>query len=543
MHLRARGVVVLVVLVAAVAAVAGGCGGGGGGGGPVSPNTSGWWRDQVFYEVFVRSFADSGGDGHGDLAGLTARLDELNDGDPATTSDLGVDALWLMPIFRSPSYHGYDVADYREVDPEYGTLADLDALLAAAHQRGMKVILDMVLNHSSSAHVWFANSRTGPTAEKRDWYVWSATDPGWQKPWGGSAWYTTPSGAYYGIFDGSMPDLNLANPAVEAELVDSMRYWLSRGVDGFRLDAVRYLTETGPGVGQVDQPATHAFLKRVRAALHQTHPAALLVAEAWATIETTATYYGDGDEVQLAFSFDQADGIRSALVGGAGGSLLNVLARAEAAFQGKDRGFEAPFLSNHDQPREALVVGGDAAALKLAAATLLALPGTPFLYYGEELGMLGGAAADDRNKRTPYPWTADAPGHGFTTGAPWFQAPEAAGVDLASARADPASLWHVYRELIALRHARPALARGEAARPVVTGGGTGALALLRTHGAARALFVANFAAAPSGPFTVAVAGAPAVLSARGLDGTPTAAGGQVTVPGLAARGFAFLSLD
>lgn len=520
------------------------CGGGSSGpAAPVSPNTGGWWRDQVFYEVFVRSFADSNGDGVGDLAGLTARLDALNDGDPATTADLGVDALWLMPIFTSPSYHGYDVADYLSVDPEYGTLADLQALVAAAHQRGMKVILDMVLNHSSSQHPWFVNARTGADAQWRDRYVWSATDPGWQKPGGGAAWYPTASGYYYGIFDASMPDLNLANPAVEAELTEVMRTWLDRGVDGFRLDAVRYLVESGPGTGQVDQPATHAFLKRLRASLHRTHPQALLVAEAWATVETAATYYGQGDEVQLGFSFDQADAIRASLVGAQSGTLQNLLARAEAAFAGKDRGFEAPFLSNHDQPREARVVGGDLAASKLAAATLLALPGTPFLYYGEELGMWGGAGGDDRNKRTIYPWTDAAPGFGFTAGVPWFQAPEAAGVDLATAKADPGSLWHTYRALIALRHARPALARGEAARLPLTTGGAGALALLRTSSGARVLFLANFATAPSGPFTVPVTGAPAVLASEGLDGTPTAAGGALAVPGLAARGYAFVSLD
>ncbi len=534
--LRAAAALVVLLLAA--------CGGGSSSpSGPVSPNTSGWWRDQVFYEVFVRSFADSNGDGVGDLPGLTARLDELNDGDPATSTDLGVDALWLMPVFSSPSYHGYDVADYLAVDPEYGTLADLQALVAAAHQRGMKVILDMVLNHSSSQHPWFVNARTGADAQWRDRYVWSATDPGWQKPWGGAAWYPTASGYYYGIFDASMPDLNLANPVVEAELTEVMRTWLDRGVDGFRLDAVRYLTETGPGTGQYDQAATHAFLKRLRASLHRTHPQALLVAEAWATLETTATYYGQGDEVQLAFSFDQADAIRASLLGAQSGSLQNLLVRAEAAFAGKDRGFEAPFLSNHDQPRQARVLGGELGVSKLAAATLLALPGTPFLYYGEELGMWGGAGADDRNKRTIFPWTGTAPGYGFTSGAPWFQAPEAAGVDLATAKADPGSLWHTYRSLIALRRSRPALSRGEAARLALTSGGAGAMALLRTSGGARVLFLANYAAAPSGPFTVPVAGAPSVLAAEGLDGPPSAAAGAIAVPGLAARGYAFVSLD
>jgi glycosidase len=522
----------------------GGCGGGDGApAGPVSPNTSGWWRDQVVYQVFVRSFADSDGDGVGDLAGLTARLDALNDGDPATSSDLGVDALWLMPIHPSPSYHGYDVSDYRQVNSQYGTEADFDAFLAAAHARGIEVILDMVLNHSSDQHLWFVNSQSGADAVKRGWYVWSATDPGWGSPLGGAPpWRPAATGWYYAAFSDTMPDLDLEAPAVEAELVDVMRGWLARGVDGFRLDAVRYLVANGPSQ-QVDQPESHAFLKRVRAALHAQHPRALLVAEAWANTETVASYYGAGDEVQLAFAFDQADAIRASLLGGASSHLVNVLARAEAALAGKDRGFEAPFLSNHDQPREARALAGDLPSLRLAAATLFALPGTPFVYYGEELGMQGGAAADDRNKRTPYRWDATGPGYGFTTGTPWFTAPEAAGVDLASAQADPGSLWHLYRSLIALRHARPALATGEAARPAVAGGGDGALALLRTAGGARVLFVANFAAAASGPFTVTAPGAPVVLAAEGLTGAPMAGGGLVTVPGLGARGWAFLALE
>ncbi len=174
-----------VVLAAAAAA----CGGGSTPAPAPTPN-QGWWRDRVVYEVFVRSFADSDGDGVGDLKGLTDHLDYLNDGNPATTTDLGVDAIWLMPIFPSPSYHGYDVTDYRNVNPQYGTLADFDALVAAAHQRGIKVILDMVLNHSSSDHPWFVSSRQGPTAALRDWYVWSATDPHWPSPrsGGGPPW-------------------------------------------------------------------------------------------------------------------------------------------------------------------------------------------------------------------------------------------------------------------------------------------------------------------------------------------------------------------
>lgn len=529
------------VVVATLLSVGTGCGGGGAPAGPVSPNTSGWWRDEVVYQVFVRSFADSDGDGVGDLAGLTAHLDDLNDGNPATTSDLGVDAVWLMPIFDSPSYHGYDVRDYRAINAPYGSPADFDAFVAAAHARGIRVILDMVLNHSSNLHPWFVNSQSGADAARRGWYVWSATDPRWGSPLGGDPpWRQAASGWYYAAFSGSMPDLNLGEPAVEAELVDVMNGWLARGVDGFRLDAVRYLTASGPSQ-QVDQPESHAFLKRVRAALHAQHARALLVAEAWANTETVATYYGAGDEVQLAFAFDQADAIRASLLGGASGNLVNVLARAEAALAGKDRGFEAPFLSNHDQVREARALLGDLPSLKLAAATLMALPGTPFVYYGEELGMQGGAGSDDRNKRTPYRWNATGPGHGFTTGTPWFTAPEAAGVDLASARADPGSLWTLYRDLIAIRHGHRALATGDATRPPATGG-PAALALLRAAEGDRVLFVANFAPEAIGPVAVTVAGAPRTIAHGGLTGAVTAADGTVTVPGLEPRGWVLVEL-
>lgn len=535
----------LASLHSALAALLLSCASGGDAPAPLPPNTEGWWRDRTVYEIFVRSFADSTGDGIGDLPGLTARLDDLNDGDPATTTDLGVGAIWLMPIFPSPSYHGYDVMDYRGVHPQYGTLADLDALVAAAHARGIKVILDMVPNHSSSLHPWFADARSGAGAERRGWYVWSATEPA---GWPGSPWrYNAPAQGgdgswYYAFFAGGMPDLNYRNPAVEAELVAAMKFWLARGVDGFRLDAVRHLVENGPQAS-LDQPESHGLLRRMRAALQAEYPHALLVGEAWASVETVADYYGAGDELQLAFSFEIADAVKQAALAGDASAVINVIARTEAALAGKDRGFEAPFLSNHDQVRVMRALGGDAAAARLAAATLFALPGTPFLYYGEELGMQGGTTADDRDKRTPFRWNATGPGYGFTTGTPWRTAAEAAGVDLATQRADPGSLWHLYRRLVAVRGAHAGLTSAEAVRPATPGAGPGVLALVRGGPGARVLFVAHFGTAPSGPFEVAASGTPAVLEAEGLDGAPSASAGAIAFPGLAARAFAFVSLD
>ena len=508
----------------------------------ITPNTQGWWRDKVFYEVFVRSFADSNGDGVGDLAGLTAHLDALNDGDAGTGDDLGVDALWLMPINPSPSYHGYDVTDYRDVNPAYGSLADLDGLVTAAHRRGVKVILDMVLNHSSRNHSWFTNSQSGANSEKRDWYVWRPDDPGWLQPFGsGRTWWNLNGAYYYGLFGSGMPDLNFTNAAVETEMVDSMKFWLARGIDGFRLDAVRYFVENGADAGQQDQPETHALLKRIRAKLQTDYPDALLVAEAWAPQEIALSYYGDGDEVQLGFAFDLAEAIKTAVVAGEASNIVNTLARTDVLLAGKDRGYDAPFLSNHDQPRVMRVLGGDAGAARVSAAILFALPGTPFVYYGEELGMQGGAGSDDRNKRTPYPWNA-SPGHGFTTGTPWVSVPEAAGVDLATEKADPGSLFTLYRTLVALRHAQTPLAKGSSSSPTPSGAPAGVMALLREDAGKRVLLVANVGTAASGAFTVPVSGTPSVLLQEGLTGTPTAGSGSLTIPGLAARGFAFVSL-
>src|SRR5262245_24492704 len=210
-----------------------------------------WARGAVFYEVFVRSFADSNGDGIGDLRGLTAKLDYLNDGDPATDGDLGVDALWLMPVFDSPSYHGYDTVDYEKIEPDYGTGEDFDRFLAEAHRRGIRVILDFVMNHSSSQHPWFVESASSPTSARRDWYVWRADDPGWTQPFpgGGSnhTWHAKNGAFFYGIFWSGMPDLNFSTPAVRQEIERLAASWLARGVDGFRLDATRHLFANGPG--------------------------------------------------------------------------------------------------------------------------------------------------------------------------------------------------------------------------------------------------------------------------------------------------------
>lgn len=513
----------------------------------ITPNESGWWRDDVFYEVFVRSFHDSNGDGKGDLAGLTAKLDLLNDGNPATSTDLGVDALWLMPIYPSPSYHGYDVTDYRGVNPDYGTLADFDAMLAAAHSRGMKVILDLVLNHTSSEHPWFASARVDSTSPWRNHYVWSPTKPtGYVNPTGGGdVWHAGAAGYYYGVFWGGMPDLNWKNPAVEAELLDVMKFWLARGVDGFRVDAARYLVENGTELA--DQPETHELIQRLRHAVHEEYPQALLVAEAWTSSTRVGAYYGEGNEYQLAFTFEIADGIVSSVNAGNRSSLNQ--ANYVASTVVPDRGFEAPFLRNHDQARVMRQLSTSAAKARLAAALLFAQPGTPFLYYGEELGMVGGSNSRDEDKRTPMRWDTSAPSFGFSSATSWYgarfgnAAPEAAGTDVQTQQADPDSLWNHYRELIALKHAHPALSSGASSRPTLSGG-EGLFAMLRAiEGGQRVLLVTNLSAQASGAFTVAVPGNPTVLLAEGLSTPPSSVNGELSFSGLAPQSFCFLRLD
>ncbi|MEO1335515.1 MAG: alpha-amylase family glycosyl hydrolase, partial [Myxococcota bacterium] len=252
-------------------------------------------------------------------------LDYLNDGNPETTSDLGVDALWLMPIQASPSYHGYDVTDYKAVNSDYGDIADFDRMIAEAHRRGIKVIIDFVLNHSSSQHPWFRQARS-PGSKFRDYYTWrDEPDTRWRRPWdGANVWHSSPTGYYYGIFWSGMPDLNLSNAEVEANMIDAMRFWLERGVDGFRVDAARYLMQTDDGK-LADVPQTHDFIKKIRREFAD-YPDAVWVAEAWTDVARVANYYGDrGDEFSLAFSFDVAGAIKSSVNDGNRATLNQTL--------------------------------------------------------------------------------------------------------------------------------------------------------------------------------------------------------------------------
>jgi alpha-amylase len=460
-----------------------------------------WARGAVFYEVFVRSFADSNGDGIGDLRGLTAKLDYLK--------DLGVDALWLMPVFDSPSYHGYDTVDYEKIEPDYGTGEDFDRFLAEAHRRGIRVIVDFVMNHSSAQHPWFVNSASSPSADHRAWYVWRADDPGWTQPWGGGnhSWHEKNGAFYYGVFWGGMPDLNYDTPAVRREMERLAALWLSRGVDGFRLDATRHLFANGPGDLQNDQPQTHAFLKEFSASVRRANPKSVLVGENWTDTEKIAPYFGStavvkgGDELPMSFNFPLAEEILGALnsaeAAGIGAKLEEM-----AALYPKGGIVDAPFLTNHDQARLATQLGNDPAKMKSAAAILLTLPGAPFLYYGEEVGLQNGPGGGDEFKRTPMPWDSTA-GGGFTTGKPWFDfAPGREAANVASQAGDPGSLLSHYRGLIRLRHASPALRTGTLTLLSPGDRSTPVLAFLRETPKERVLVIHNVTGSEvsAGPF-------------------------------------------
>ena len=395
----------------------------------------------------MRSFSDSDGDGVGDLAGLTARLDYLNDGDPATRTDLGVTGLWLMPTFPSPSYHGYDVSDYTGVNPDYGTLDDLRALVAGAHRRGSAVLLDLPLNHTSNRHPWFVASANG-TAPYADWYRWADAPEG-------NGWQASSDGRfYYAAFGPDLPDLNLTNDGVTAELTKDAAFWLDDvGVDGFRLDAAKHLIEDAGATENT--PETHAWWKTFRRAVEARAPGALLLGEVYDTPQNSSSYVPD--DLDLTFDFASASAMVTAAQSGDGSSVQRALARITTLYPAS--GGYGAFLTNHDQDRIASQLGGDLTKLKVAADLLLLGPGVPFVYYGEEIGMTG--AKPDERIRTPMRWTDAGPAAGFSAGAPWEAlSDDPADVTVATESADPTSLWSRYRDLVALRASHPALATG-----------------------------------------------------------------------------------
>ena len=413
-----------------------------------------WWNDTVFYEIFVRSFYDSDGDGIGDFNGIIAKLDYLNDGDPNTTADLGVTGIWLMPIHPSPSYHGYDVTNYWAVNPEYGSMDDFKRMISEAHKRGIRVIIDLVLNHTSSQHAWFVAAQD-PNSPYRDYYIWSETKPDYIGPWGQQVWYKRKSGYYYALFWEHMPDLNYNNPEVTTKMENVVRFWLDEvGVNGFRLDAAKHLIEEG--ALQANTESTHAWFAEFRPFYKSINPDALMIGEVWEDNVGVVASYVQGDQLDLTFDF----GLAEAFVESArSGKALTVNGTLKLDYRILPRGQFAVFLTNHDQDRVMSQLRGEVNKAKAAASLLLTSPGVPFIYYGEEIGMEG--QKPDEDIRRPMQWSAERHA-GFSTNFPWRSpGPDWETYNVAAEMDDPNSLLSHYRSLIHLRNQHAALRVGD----------------------------------------------------------------------------------
>ena len=447
-----------------------------------------WVHGATCYEVFVRSFYDSNGDGVGDLNGLIAKLDYINDGNDRSQNSLGARCIWLMPIMESPSYHGYDATDYYKVARAYGTNDDFKRLVAEAHKRGIKVLIDMVLNHTSNEHPWFQAAMRDTASPYRAWYRWSPTKPDQRGPWGQEVWYKSPvrDEYYYAVFWSGMPDLNYETPAVRDEVKKIARFWLEEmRVDGFRLDAVPFLMEDGGKLA--GSPGTHALLHDYAQYVHTLRPDAFTVGEVYDSIGTVLTYYPD--QLDSYFAFEVADSIVAAVRRESAGGLLEPALRLQAGVP-NDRW--SPFLRNHDQPRTRTELGGDMRKARLASLLLLTMPGVPFVYYGEEIGMEG--TKPDERIRTPMQWRR---GHadGFTTGAPWEALQDdSSTTTVAAEERDTGSVLAMNRRLIHLRATNRTVADGVLVALRASEDGVAAYA--RRLGDRVVLVVANLTSAP-----------------------------------------------
>ena len=457
-----------------------------------------WYRRSVFYEVMVRSFVDSNGDGAGDLAGLISKLDYLQ--------WLGVDALWIPPIYTSPLRDGgYDVSDYRAILPEFGTLEEFRELVTKAHERNMRIVIDLVMNHTSDQHEWFQLSRSDPDGPYGDFYVWSDTDERYANArviftdYEESNWTFDPVRRqfFWHRFFSHQPDLNFENPAVHAAMFDIIRYWLDLGVDGLRLDAVPYLYESEDGTSE-SEPPTHAFLREIRALVDREYPGRVLIAEANQWPSEVAEYFGteEAPECHMAFDFPAMPRIFYSLRSQSAAELRRVLAETQDVPAGAAWGV---FLRNHDEltlemvseeyrqamygwyaydPRMRSNVGirrrlaplldNSRAELELAHALLFSLPGSPFLYYGDEIGMGDNIWLPDRDSsRTPMQWTPDR-NAGFSTADPGkLHLPIVQSlvyhynqINVEAQLAQSRSLLHWVRNVIHVRKAHPTFGLG-----------------------------------------------------------------------------------
>lgn len=479
-----------------------------------------WWQTGVIYQVYPWSFQDSNDDGIGDLPGILSRLDYLQ--------SLGIDAIWLSPIFPSPmADFGYDISDYVAIDPRFGTLADFDRLLDAAHQRGIKMLLDLVPNHTSDEHPWFLAARSSREHPQRDWYIWRdpAPDGGppnnWDSYFGGPAWTFDPAtGQYYlHLFDPKQPDLNWRNPKVRAAMLDVMRFWLNRGVDGFRVDVIWMLIKDAqlrdnpvnpdwkpgdpPWLRQIklyneDQPEVHDVIRAMRAVI-DAYPDRAFIGEIYLPITKLVHYYGPNlDEVHMPFNFQLL-----LMQGWDARQTREAVDAYEAALP--EGGWPNWVLGNHDRPRIASRVG--LAQARVAQMLLLTLRGTPTCYYGDEIGMRDTPIPQEQVKdpqgirspgysrdpvRTPMQWDA-GPNAGFSANTPWLPlATDYAARNVHRQDVDPTSELTLFRRLIVLRRSISALTIGDyhsldIANPAI-------FAYLRTDHDQRVLIVLNFSA-------------------------------------------------
>jgi len=441
-----------------------------------------WWNDAVFYEIFVRSFYDSDANGRGDFGGLIDKLDYLNDGDPTTTTDLGITGIWLMPINPSPSYHGYDVTDYQGIESDYGSMADFEAFLDSAHARGIKVIMDFVMNHSSNQHPWFLGAQSNPNHPDRNRYRWSASNPGYSGPWGQTVWHQAGGSWFYGLFWSGMPDLNYDHPPVKTDIFNALTFWQNKGIDGFRLDAIKYLDEDGSVLENT--PETFQLLRDYNNHVKGNDPECFTVGEVWSTTANVVPYV-DSTLLDVCFEFDLAGSVLGAVNGGSAPTFIGTFENVIQAYPALQM---APFLTNHDQARAFEVLGSDWVKMKQAAAIYLALPGAPFLYYGEEIGMVGSGA--DENKRTPMQWTSGAYA-GFSTVTPWRSVnSDYSQKNVAAQSSNPNSLLSTYRTLIHARNASIALRQGYPL--AVQGSDSETGGLIRIHEDEAVLVAAHF---------------------------------------------------
>jgi alpha-glucosidase len=448
-----------------------------------------WWKHGIIYQIYPRSFQDSNGDGIGDLEGIRSRLDYVR--------WLGVHAIWISPIYPSPmADFGYDVADYCNIDPMFGTLADFDRMLAEAHERGLKVILDFVPNHTSAQHAWFQESKSSRSNPKRDWYIWRDPAPGggppnnWLSNFGGSAWEKDEATGqyYYHAFLKEQPDLNWRNPGLRQAMYDVLRFWLDRGVDGFRVDVIWHLMkdpelrDNPPNLGyephqsevnrllqvhSADHPDVHKVIKEMRRVV-DAYPARVLIGEIYLPLERLLSYYGeDLSGTHLPFNFQLLQAPWKAK------PIAQLVREYDEALPAG--GWPNWVLGNHDQARIAARIGTEQA--RVAAMLLLTLRGTPTLYYGDEIGLAHVPIPPDRvqdpweknepglgfgrdPERTPMQWDKTATA-GFSTGTPWLplaETYEACNVEVLSA--DPKSILNLYRRLIILRRTHFALSIG-----------------------------------------------------------------------------------